>query len=290
MTSTWPNRLFFWTGTVREAPTPTSKAWMRNDLPRGEGRWKTLPERLEEAGIPWKVYQNDVTCGGGIVGEERSWLANFGCNPLELFERYHVWSTPRYGAALQRQLRELPEEIAKLERKIATETPGSAAYKKAKKALEKKKSVLANAAKEVEQWAVENFDKLDETEKSLFRRAFSTNQEDPDYHQLDVLKYTDEAGHARELTVPNGDILHAFRKDVEAGTLPTVSWMVPAEKYSDHPTAPWYGSWYISEIMDILTKNPDVWRKTIFIMTYDENDCYFDHIPPFVPRNPTQKH
>ena len=286
MTSTWPNRFFFWTGTVREAPTPTSKVWIRNDLPRGEGRWKTFPERLEEAGVNWKVYQNDVTCGGGFEGEERSWLANFGCNPLELFERYHVGFTSRHLPALERQLRKLPQEIEELQRKLEQEKPGSAAHTRAQQALKKKQAVFASTQQEAARWAAENFDKLSDTEKSLFRRAFSTNREDPDYHHLDVLKYTDEAGNARELTVPKGDILHAFRKDVEAGTLPTVSWMVPAEKYSDHPTAPWYGSWYISEIMDILTKNPEVWRKTIFIMTYDENDGYFDHIPPFVPPRP----
>jgi phospholipase C len=38
--------------------------------------------------------------------------------------------------------------------------------------------------------------------------------------------------------------------------------------------------------MDILTKNPEVWKKTIFILCYDENDGYFDHVPPFVPPNP----
>ena len=38
--------------------------------------------------------------------------------------------------------------------------------------------------------------------------------------------------------------------------------------------------------MDILTQNPDVWKKTIFILTYDENDGYFDHVPPFVAPNP----
>jgi phospholipase C len=33
--------------------------------------------------------------------------------------------------------------------------------------------------------------------------------------------------------------------------------------------------------MDILTKNSEVWKKTIFILAYDENDGYFDHVPPF---------
>jgi len=38
--------------------------------------------------------------------------------------------------------------------------------------------------------------------------------------------------------------------------------------------------------MDILTKNPEVWKKTIFILTYDENDGYFDHVPSFVSPDP----
>jgi phospholipase C len=39
-------------------------------------------------------------------------------------------------------------------------------------------------------------------------------------------------------------------------------------------------------VMDILTKNPEVWKKTIFILTYDENDGYFDHAPSFVAADP----
>ena len=38
--------------------------------------------------------------------------------------------------------------------------------------------------------------------------------------------------------------------------------------------------------MDILTKNPEVWKKTIFILTYDENDGYFDHAPSFAAADP----
>ena len=77
-------------------------------------------------------------------------------------------------------------------------------------------------------------------------------------------------------------MLSQFREDVENGTLPTVSWLAAPENFSDHPSAPWFGSWYLSETMDILTKNPEVWKKTIFILAYDENDGYFDHVPPFV--------
>jgi phospholipase C len=65
-----------------------------------------------------------------------------------------------------------------------------------------------------------------------------------------------------------------------------VSWLSSPEHFSDHPTSPWYGAWYVSEVMDILTKNPEVWKKTIFILTYDENDGYFDHAPSYVAADP----
>ncbi|HTH47068.1 MAG TPA: alkaline phosphatase family protein, partial [Candidatus Limnocylindria bacterium] len=68
--------------------------------------------------------------------------------------------------------------------------------------------------------------------------------------------------------------------------LPAVSWVVAPEYFSDHPGAPWYGAWYLSEVLDILTQNPEVWRKTIFVLCYDENDGYYDHVPPFVPPHP----
>ena len=74
------------------------------------------------------------------------------------------------------------------------------------------------------------------------------------------------------MQVPRGDVLHQFREDVRAGKLPAVSWLIAPEKFSDHPTSPWFGAWYLSETLDILTRNPEVWRKTIFILCYDEND------------------
>jgi phospholipase C len=44
----------------------------------------------------------------------------------------------------------------------------------------------------------------------------------------------------------------------------------------------------VSEVLRILTDNPAVWQKTIFILTYDENDGYYDHVPPFVPPDPAR--
>ena len=88
------------------------------------------------------------------------------------------------------------------------------------------------------------------------------------------------------MKAPKGDVLHQFREDVRSGRLPTVSWLSAPENFSDHPSAPWYGAWYVSEVMDILTHDPEVWKKTIFILAYDENDGYFDHVPPFTAPHP----
>ncbi len=75
-----------------------------------------------------------------------------------------------------------------------------------------------------------------------------------------------------------------FESDVKNGTLPQVSWLVTPSGYSEHPAAPnAYGAWYISQILEILTANPDVFAKTVFIVNYDENDGSFDHLPAPVP-------
>lgn len=289
MTSTWPNRLLMWSGTVRAKASATERAFIRNEMAFGELEWKTFPERLEENGIPWKIYQNDVTCGGGLEGEQRSWLTNFTCNTLEYFAQFRVKFTPRFLKSLQNQAATLPQEIKQLEEKLKTLSPSDAAVKKLQADLAKKREVLNNAHKELETWSEENFRKLTPFEKNLHQKAFASNTGDPDYQQLTTLSYKD-GQEERTLQVPKGDVLHQFRQDVDKGRLPTVSWLVGPQKFSDHPSAPWYGAWYVSEVLDILTKNPEVWKKTIFILTYDENDGYYDHVPPFVAPNPENPH
>jgi len=78
-----------------------------------------------------------------------------------------------------------------------------------------------------------------------------------------------------------GAIFDAFRADVKAGRLPQVSWIIPPDVYSEHPgpSSPVQGAWYIQEVLDALTAVPEVWSKTVFIVNFDENDGYFDHVP-----------
>src|ERR1700716_3553999 len=87
-----------------------------------------------------------------------------------------------------------------------------------------------------------------------------------------------------------GSLFDIFQKDVLNNNLPQVSWIVAPEAYSEHPNWPAnYGAWYVSQILDVLTANPEVWSKTAFFLTYDENDGFFDHIvPPTVPQSRAQ--
>jgi phospholipase C len=94
-----------------------------------------------------------------------------------------------------------------------------------------------------------------------------------------------EGARAGTRIAESGSLFDRFRSDVLAGTLPQVSWVVAPEAYTEHPNWPAnYGAWYVSQILDALTANPEVWSKTAFFLTYDENDGFFDHmVPPSVP-------
>ena len=74
-------------------------------------------------------------------------------------------------------------------------------------------------------------------------------------------------------------ITDMFRSDVESGNLPQVSWIAAPEAYTEHPNWPAnYGAWYVSQVLDALTANPEVWSKTILFINWDENDGGFDHV------------
>jgi phospholipase C len=72
-----------------------------------------------------------------------------------------------------------------------------------------------------------------------------------------------------------------FAADVRTGTLPKVSWIIPPLGYDEHPPAPpALGAWFIDQVLSTLVSNSDVWSKTVLFVMYDENDGFFDHVPP----------
>ena len=85
-------------------------------------------------------------------------------------------------------------------------------------------------------------------------------------------------------------LLDQFRHDVEHGTLPSVSWIVTPEAYSEHPNwEPDYGSWYVGQVIEILAAHPEIWSRMALFITYDEEGGFFDHlVPPTPPAAPDQ--
>lgn len=279
ITGTHPNRWYWMTGTVRERNEVDAKAhlWNISNYNKPELNWKTFPERLEEQGISWRIYQNELTMGLGLKGEESAWLSNFGTNVMEYFQAYNVRLHPSSISNLAERKKLIKEEINRLERE------GTSADNKQRLVAAKKVLKMIEADQLL--YTKEAYQNLSDKEKALNSKAFTVNNEDPYFHELTTLKYTD-GGVDRELRIPKGDVLHQFRKDVKQGTLPTVSWLMTPANFSDHPGCPWFGSWYVNEVLEILLENPEVWKKTIFILTYDENDGFFDHVPPYAVPNP----
>ncbi|PZX25973.1 PHOSPHOLIPASE C (PHOSPHATIDYLCHOLINE CHOLINEPHOSPHOHYDROLASE) SIGNAL PEPTIDE PROTEIN [Cupriavidus phytorum] len=191
-----PNRLFHWTGTNDPAGAfggpvidNSGDSFTGSNTPY---TWKTYPERLETAGVSWKVYQNMPD--------------NFTDNPLAGFKQYRD----------------------------------------------------ANAA----------------------RGNQANGSPYPPYTSADDAVSPLLKGVAN--TMPDGGFLQALRDDIAAGKLPQVSWIVAPATYSEHPgpSSPVQGAWYTQEVLDALTANPAVWSKTVLLINFDENDGYFDHLPP----------
>ncbi|GAB3134520.1 phospholipase C, phosphocholine-specific [Tsukamurella serpentis] len=83
-----------------------------------------------------------------------------------------------------------------------------------------------------------------------------------------------------------GTLTDRVAADIAAGTLPTVSYVVASQRESEHPSgsSPRASANLVHRLLDALGRNPETWRKTALFLLYDENDGYFDHVPP--PRPP----
>ncbi|UCV07576.1 phosphocholine-specific phospholipase C [Dechloromonas denitrificans] len=76
--------------------------------------------------------------------------------------------------------------------------------------------------------------------------------------------------------------LDKLKEDVLADKLPQISWIVATAEGSEHPgpSSPAQGAEYTAQVLDALTANPEVWSKTVLFINFDENDGFFDHVPP----------
>jgi len=226
MGPTNPNRYYMFTGKLGYEPGSTTQRAIGNDgwdNPNHTGyTWTTYAERLQAAGVSWRVYQE--------------W-DNYGDNALEYFVPYmtvarkalaqtgHVKVRTFYEALLAASPSTQTQMLAKLDLGVAT---------------------------------------LTQSERSLYDRALRR---------------------ARP-----GTLAETLKADALAGKLPAVSWVVAAYEECEHPTAgPNSGAQLVSRILDGLAADADVWNKTVFLLNYDENDGFFDHVPaPAPPVNADQ--
>nr|WP_315401270.1 phospholipase C, phosphocholine-specific [uncultured Duganella sp.] len=75
-------------------------------------------------------------------------------------------------------------------------------------------------------------------------------------------------------------LVEAFADDVRNNRLPQVSWICSPNDYTEHsPNSPNAGENLAARLLAALVANPDVWSKTVFLLMYDENDGFFDHVP-----------
>ena len=107
------NRIYLWSGTS----DPSGRLGSKANGPGSEERpntngytWTTYPERLEKAGVSWRVYQ-------GGTGEPGSPTDNYTDNSLEFFAKYQVKEGADPSGSLVRNgvsthtLRELREDV-----------------------------------------------------------------------------------------------------------------------------------------------------------------------------------
>jgi phospholipase C len=181
------NRYYMWTGWDGNDGKGGGPVVANDELGYG---WMTYPERLQQAGVSWKVYQDS---GVGLDGPgfwgwtSDPYIGNYGDNSLLYFFNYQ-------NAA-----------------------PGSPLYQAARTGTDVDKG---------------------------------------------------------------GGFFDILAADVRHDRLPSVSYVVAPEAYTEHPAWPaGYGAWYTAGVLDALTSNPDVWAKTALIITFDENDGFFDHVP-----------
>ncbi len=76
--------------------------------------------------------------------------------------------------------------------------------------------------------------------------------------------------------VPNTE----YFKDLRNGTFPSVAWIVPNGRESEHPPGNiQLGMWYTTAFVNALMKSP-YWNNTLLVITWDDYGGFFDHVPP----------
>jgi phospholipase C len=96
------------------------------------------------------------------------------------------------------------------------------------------------------------------------------------WSSFDAIKHIRFSHLWRTNVVPTGQ----FVRDVKAGRLPEVSWLVTSEELSEHPP---YSmclgeNWTINQINAVM-RSP-LWKSTLIVLTWDDFGGFYDHVAP----------
>ena len=71
-----------------------------------------------------------------------------------------------------------------------------------------------------------------------------------------------------------------FNKAARAGTLPSVSWVVPNGRFSEHPPGLVSdGQAFVRRLVDAVAHGPN-WNSTAIFLAWDDWGGFYDHVPP----------
>jgi len=128
----------------------------------------------------------------------------------------------------------------------------------------------------------QEYDNYGDNPLALFARYRGIAKDSAEYAAARA--WVDGSTRANAGTSRGEHLVRAFAADVMADRLPQVSWIVAPFHMCEHPDAPpAYGQALSARLIAALAANPNVWAKTVFILNYDENDGFFDHMSPPLP-------
>jgi len=132
-------------------------------------------------------------------------------------------------------------------------------------------------------WRVyQEYDNFADNSLAFFRRFRGLDRDSELYERARAWVAGSTAANAQQSRGEH--LIEAFARDVTNDTLPQVSWLIAPTGASEHPDAsPSVGESFTSGTIAALAANPSVWAKTVLILNYDENDGFFDHVPPPLP-------
>jgi phospholipase C len=80
--------------------------------------------------------------------------------------------------------------------------------------------------------------------------------------------------------VGNIQAIGNFYTAAQAGNLPSVSWVVPSQQVSEHPSS-WIGTGqaYVTGLINAVMESPD-WGSTAIFLSWDDWGGFYDHVDP----------